>query len=64
MNRTSPRDHGRFADPRARANQVEGVLLGAACGDARGVPYEFGSAQLTAWSAICLRDLARREDGR
>lgn len=29
-----------------RADRVEGVLLGAACGDALGVPYEFGSAPL------------------
>jgi ADP-ribosyl-[dinitrogen reductase] hydrolase len=27
-------------------DRVEGVLLGAACGDALGVPYEFGSAPL------------------
>jgi ADP-ribosylglycohydrolase len=26
----------------ARADRIEGVLLGAACGDALGVPYEFG----------------------
>lgn len=31
-----------------RADRVEGVLLGAACGDALGVPYEFGSAPLAA----------------
>ena len=30
----------------ARADRIEGVLLGAACGDALGVPYEFGSAPL------------------
>jgi ADP-ribosylglycohydrolase len=30
----------------ARTDRVEGVLLGAACGDALGVPYEFGSAPL------------------
>ena len=29
-----------------RADRIEGVLLGAACGDALGVPYEFGSAPL------------------
>lgn len=29
-----------------RADRVEGVLLGSACGDALGVPYEFGSAPL------------------
>ncbi len=29
-----------------RSDRVEGVLLGAACGDALGVPYEFGSAPL------------------
>ena len=28
------------------SDRVEGVLLGAACGDALGVPYEFGSAPL------------------
>lgn len=33
----------RDADVRDR---IEGVLLGAACGDALGVPYEFGSAPL------------------
>lgn len=27
-------------------DRIEGVLLGAACGDALGVPYEFGSAPL------------------
>lgn len=27
-------------------DRVEGVLLGVACGDAPGVPYEFGSAPL------------------
>lgn len=32
-------------DPLAR-DRVEGVLLGLACGDALGVPYEFGSAPL------------------
>lgn len=30
----------------ARTDRIEGVLLGAACGDALGVPYEFGSAPL------------------
>lgn len=30
----------------ALADRIEGVLLGAACGDALGVPYEFGSAPL------------------
>jgi ADP-ribosyl-[dinitrogen reductase] hydrolase len=30
----------------ARADRIQGVLLGAACGDALGVPYEFGSAPL------------------
>ena len=29
-----------------RADRIEGTLLGAACGDALGVPYEFGSAPL------------------
>ena len=29
-------------------DRVEGTLLGGACGDALGVPYEFGSAPL-AW---------------
>jgi ADP-ribosyl-[dinitrogen reductase] hydrolase len=29
-----------------RSDRVEGVLLGGACGDALGVPYEFGSAPL------------------
>ena len=29
-----------------RVDRVEGVLLGGACGDALGVPYEFGSARL------------------
>ncbi|PKH37847.1 ADP-ribosylglycohydrolase [Nocardioides alpinus] len=32
-------------------DRVEGVLLGAACGDALGVPYEFGSAPLGASEA-------------
>lgn len=32
-------------DPDVR-DRVEGVLLGAGCGDALGVPYEFGSAPL------------------
>ncbi|MCF6376051.1 ADP-ribosylglycohydrolase family protein [Nocardioides KLBMP 9356] len=41
------------ADPRARASdaredRVEGTLLGGACGDALGVPYELGSAPLAA----------------
>jgi ADP-ribosylglycohydrolase len=30
----------------ARLDRVEGVLLASACGDALGVPYEFGSAPL------------------
>ena len=30
----------------AREDRIEGVLLGGACGDALGVPYEFGSAPL------------------
>jgi ADP-ribosylglycohydrolase len=29
-----------------RSDRIEGVLLGGACGDALGVPYEFGSAPL------------------
>ncbi len=31
----------------ARADRVAGVLLASACGDALGVPYEFGSAPLS-----------------
>lgn len=34
--------------PAPDPDRVEGVLLGAACGDALGVPYEFGSAPLEA----------------
>jgi ADP-ribosyl-[dinitrogen reductase] hydrolase len=30
----------------SRVDRIEGVLLGAACGDALGVPYELGSAPL------------------
>ena len=33
-------------DAARRADRIEGVLLGSACGDALGVPYEFGSAPL------------------
>ena len=33
-------------DAHAQSDRIEGVLLGAACGDALGVPYEFGSAPL------------------
>ena len=33
---------------RVRADRIEGALLGGACGDALGVPYEFGSAPLAA----------------
>ena len=33
---------------KARRDRIEGALLGAACGDALGVPYEFGSASLAA----------------
>jgi hypothetical protein len=29
-----------------RADRIAGALLGGACGDALGVPYEFGSAPL------------------
>jgi ADP-ribosyl-[dinitrogen reductase] hydrolase len=37
--------------PGGRADRVEGVLLASACGDALGVPYEFGSAPLPASEA-------------
>ena len=37
-------------DP-GRTDRVEGVLLGGACGDALGVPYEFGSAPLATGEA-------------
>ena len=30
----------------AQTDRIEGVLLGAACGDALGVPYELGSSSL------------------
>jgi ADP-ribosyl-[dinitrogen reductase] hydrolase len=33
-------------DAAGRSDRVEGTLLGLACGDALGVPYEFGSAPL------------------
>ena len=32
----------------SRIDRVEGALLASACGDALGVPYEFGSAPLAA----------------
>ncbi|WP_210649528.1 ADP-ribosylglycohydrolase family protein [Nocardioides sp. SYSU D00065] len=35
----------------ARADRIEGVLVASACGDALGVPYEFGSAPLAATEA-------------
>ena len=35
-------------DAARRDDRIAGVLLGAACGDALGVPYEFGSAPLAA----------------
>ena len=35
-------------DASGRDDRIAGVLLGAACGDALGVPYEFGSAPLFA----------------
>lgn len=37
---------GRTPPGHGRADRVEGVLLASACGDALGVPYEFGSAPL------------------
>lgn len=37
-----------MTDDAGRADRIDGVLLATACGDALGVPYEFGSAPLAA----------------